>query len=63
MKIRKVRGKNAIYPIKIYKAEYDLAKTLGLKIEDYINEYIKLIAEERKWTWYFEMKEKNEKKK
>jgi hypothetical protein len=55
MNVRKVRGQNKLKPIILSKEEYDLAMRLGLKIEDFVKEYLKIIAKQRRWKWFFEM--------
>ena len=54
MIVRKVRGQNKLHPIILTKVEYELIKRLGVSIEDYVNEQVKMIAKKRKWTWWFE---------
>ena len=41
-------------PIKIYRVQYELAKKMGVPIEEYVKAYVLLIAKERKWKWYLE---------
>jgi hypothetical protein len=53
MIVRKKRGKNELMPIKVTKVEYELAKKLGLTIEQYVKEYVAMIAKQRRWTWWF----------
>lgn len=54
MIVRKRRNKNSLMPIRIYAGEAELAKRLGLTIEQYVKEYVKIIAKERKWKWYLD---------
>ena len=59
MIVRKVRGQNKLCPIILSKVEYEIIKKLGVPVEDYLNEYIRMIAKERRWKWWFE-KQKEE---
>ena len=54
MIIRKRRGKEEIMPVKIFRAQYELAKKMGVPIEEYVKAYVLLVAKERKWKWYLE---------
>ena len=56
MIVRKVRGENKIYPIKITQVEFDIAKKLGIKLEEFVKKYLVTIAKQRKWKWFFEKK-------
>jgi hypothetical protein len=56
--VRKARGKNELMPIKVTKVEYELAKKLGLTIEQYVKEYVAFIAKQRRWKWWFERNNK-----
>jgi hypothetical protein len=59
MIVQKVRGKNELKPIRVTKSEYDLAMRLGLSIEDFVKEYVKRVAKQRRWKWWFEKQEKS----
>jgi hypothetical protein len=59
MYIRKVRGKNAIYPVKMTSVQVMLAKKAGVTVEQYVKAYIEMIAKQRRWKWYFERRDKN----
>jgi hypothetical protein len=54
MNIRKRRGKNELMPIKVLKVEYDLAKKMGLTIEQYVKAYVEMVAKQRRWKWWFD---------
>jgi hypothetical protein len=56
MIVRKVRRENKIHPIKITRVEFDIAKKLGIKLEDFVKEYLAIIAKQRRWKWFFEKK-------
>ena len=58
MIVRKARGKNELMPIKVTKVEHELAKKLGLTIEQYVKEYVAMIAKQRRWKWWFERSKK-----
>ena len=53
MNVRKIRGRDAIYPVKVSKTEYMLAMRLGLSIEQFVKEYVDSIAKKRRWNWWF----------
>ena len=52
MIVRKVRGENRIHPVKLTSVQVMLAKKSGLTIEQYVSEYLKIIAKERRWKWW-----------
>ena len=54
MIVRKRRGKNEIMPIRMSKAEYDLCINLGLTVDQFVKEYITMIAKKRRWKWWLE---------
>lgn len=54
MIVRKRRSKNELMPIKISKVEYDLCIKLGLTVEQFVKEYVDMIAKQRRWKWWFE---------
>ena len=58
MKVRKVRGRNKLGNISVSRSEYELARKLGIPIEQWVEQTLLLIAKKRKWTWYLN-KEKN----
>lgn len=54
MIIRKRRGKEELMPVRISKVEADLARKMGLTIEEYVKAYILMIAKQRRWKWFLE---------
>jgi len=54
MYVRKVRGKNAIHPVKMTSIQAMLAKKAGVTLEQYVKAYVKMIAKQRRWKWYLE---------
>ena len=58
MLVRKVRGRNKVGDIIVSRSEYELARKLGIPIEQWVEQTLLLIAKKRKWTWYLN-KEKN----
>ena len=54
MIVRKVRGQNKVGKVTITSHEVEICKKLGMDVEDFIKEALKLIAKERRWKWYFE---------
>lgn len=54
MIIRKVRGQNKVDKIILNRIEYELAKRLGIPIEQYVKEAVQAVAKKRKWKWYFQ---------
>jgi len=54
MYIRKVRGKNAIHPIRMTAVQAMLAKKAGITLEQYVKAYVEMIAKQRRWKWYLE---------
>ena len=52
MIVRKRRGKEELMPIKVFKAQYDLAVKLGIPIQEYVKAYVLMIAKQRRWKWY-----------
>jgi hypothetical protein len=53
MIVRKRRGKNEIMPIKMTRVEYDLCMKMGLTVEQFVKEYVAMIAKKRRWKWWF----------
>jgi hypothetical protein len=58
MYVRKVRGKNAIYPVRMTSVQAMLAKKAGVSLEEYVKAYVAMIAKQRRWKWFFERKAK-----
>ena len=58
MYIRKVRGKNAIHPVRMTSIQAMLAKKAGVSLEQYVKAYIEMVAKQRRWKWWFEKKGK-----
>ena len=54
MYIRKVRGKNAIHPIRMTAVQAMLDKKAGITLEQYVKSYVEMIAKQRRWKWYLE---------
>jgi len=54
MIVRKRRGKNELMPIKMTKVEYDLCMKMGLTVEQFVKEYVAMIAKKRRWKWWLE---------
>ena len=54
MIVRKRRGKNELMPIKMTKVEYDLCIKMGLTVEQFVKEYVAMIAKQRRWKWWFD---------
>lgn len=54
MYIRKIRGQNKIYPVRITAIQAMLAKKVGITIEQYVKAYVEMIAKQRRWKWFFE---------
>ena len=52
MLIRKVRGKEALAPVLMTPAEYELVKRLGVDLETYVKNAIREVAKRRRWTWW-----------
>ena len=58
MIVRKVRGKEAIHPVKLTSVQVALAHKRGVSIEEYVKAYLDIIAKKRRWKWWFERKKK-----
>ena len=58
MLVRKVRNQNKVVKIILTPTEVNLVLKLGLNFEDYVKQALVLIAQKRKWKWFFD-KEKN----
>lgn len=54
MIVRKRRGKEEIMPIKMTEVEVRLCRKLGLTVEQYVKEYLLMIAKQRRWKWFLE---------
>lgn len=53
MNVRKVRGQEAIHPVRLSKVEYMLAMRLGLSVEQFVKQYVDQVAKQRRWNWWF----------
>jgi hypothetical protein len=60
MIVQKVRGENRLKPIIMSKVEHDLAVKMGLKPEEFVKQYVLMIAKQRRWKWFFEKGKTNE---
>jgi hypothetical protein len=58
MIVRKVRGKEAIHPVRMTAVQAMLAKKMGVTLEQYVKTYIEMVAKKRRWKWWFERKTK-----
>lgn len=56
MKVEKVRGQNKIKPVRMSKIECDVATKLGLKPDEFVKQYVEMVAKKRRWKWFFEKK-------
>ena len=54
MIIRKRRGREEIMPIRMTEVEVRLCRKLGLTVEQYVKEYLLMIAKQRRWKWFLE---------
>ena len=54
MIVRKRRGKNELMPIQMTQVEAELCRKLGLTLEQFVKEYVIMIAKQRRWKWYLE---------
>lgn len=54
MYVRKVRGQNKVGKIIISVSEATMVRKLGIDLETYVKEQLKLIAKQRRWKWYLE---------
>ena len=55
MIVRKVRNQNKVHPIRMTAVEAQLARKMGLTLEQYVKAYLLMIAKQRRWKWYLEM--------
>jgi hypothetical protein len=61
MLVRKVRGQDKVGKIIVSRFEFESAKRMGVTIEAYIKQRLIQIAKKRRWKWYFNKVETNEK--
>ena len=54
MLVRKVRNQNKVGKITLLTTEVDFVRKLGLNIEEYVKHALVLIAQKRKWKWFFD---------
>jgi len=59
MYVRKVRGQNKISKILMSSSEAEIVRKLGIDLEKYVREQLRMIAKERRWKWYFEKEKTN----
>ena len=53
MIVRKLRGQNKIGKIIVSETEANIARRMGVALEDYVKNYLAQIAKKRKWKWFF----------
>ena len=53
MYVRKVRGQNKVSKITLTATEVELAKRMGITVEKYVKQMLRIIAKQRRWKWYF----------
>jgi len=53
MYVRKVRGQNKVSKIILSATEVALAKKMGVTVEKYVKQMLRIIAKQRRWKWYF----------
>jgi len=53
MYVRKVRGQNKVSKITLSATEVELAKRMGITVERYVKQMLRIIAKQRRWKWYF----------
>ena len=58
MIVRKVRGQDKVGKIILSATDVKVANMMGVALERYTKEMLRLIAKQRRWKWYFN-KEKN----
>ena len=52
--VRKVRGQNKLKPVILSPIDVKLIKRHGLRVEEFVKDYVRMIAKKRRWKWYFE---------
>jgi len=57
MYVRKVRGQNKVSKITLSATEVELAKRMGITVEKYVKQMLRIIAKQRRWKWYFNKEE------
>lgn len=58
MIVRKIRGEDRVGKVILSRTEVEVAKRLGVALEDYVKQMLRHIAKKRRWKWYLN-KEKN----
>jgi hypothetical protein len=58
MYVRKVRGQNKVSKITLTATEVALAKKMGITVERYVSQMLRIIAKQRRWKWYFNKENK-----
>lgn len=53
MIVTKVRGQDKVSKILVSRFELEVVRKLGIPLEQYVKEQLRLIAKKRRWTWYF----------
>ena len=53
MYVRKVRGQNKVGKITLTATEVMLAEKMGVTVEKYVKQMLRIIAKQRRWKWYF----------
>ena len=56
IEVKKVRGENKIHPIRLSYSQCAYIESTGHTIEDFLNQYLAVIAKKRKWSWFFKEK-------
>jgi hypothetical protein len=53
MYVRKVRGQNKVSKITLTATEVEFVRKIGISVEKYVSQMLRIIAKQRRWTWYF----------
>jgi hypothetical protein len=53
MLVRKIRGQNKIGKIILSRSDIELARKMGVPIENWVKNMLVYIAKKRRWEWYF----------
>ena len=53
IEVKKVRGQNAIKPIRLNQGQYMALVNMGEDPTKFINKLVAQVAKKRRWTWWF----------
>ena len=58
MYVRKVRNQEKVGRIVLTAFQVEMVKKMGIPLETYVKNYLRIIAKKRRWKWFFKKESK-----